>query len=300
MRRRRRSRGLPRRSRGRAAGGPPGLVLGEDRPTASAFIRSACSSSRSVPRVSEVQAGRDDDHRDHHPDDGNHERVDHESGPFRDTRGVRLAPEKRGCSHRANGRDVRYDDDLHPTDDLRIASRPEGPDRWHATTCWRSTRGRPAPAPSSTTASCGRSGRGRPRSRRPIRNPGWVEHDPAALVASVGPLGGPGPGRSGDRGGSDRGHRPDQPARDDGPLGPPDRPGDRPGPGLAGPPDRRRSASGIATDAPGSPSGPAWCSTPTSRPPRSPGCSTTSPTPAAAPRPASWPPGPSTACSSGT
>ena len=69
--------------------------------------------------------------------------------------------------------------------------------------------------------------------------PGWVEHDPAALVDSVGPLVDAGPGRGGDRGGSGRGDRPDQPARDDGDLGPGDRPGDRPGPGLAGPPDRR-------------------------------------------------------------
>ena len=85
---------------------------------------------------------------------------------------------------------------------------------------------------------------------------GWVEHDPAALVASVGPLVAPGPGRGGDRGRPDRGHRPDQPARDDrrlGPRGPAGRSA-RPWSGrTAGPPT---SASGTATAATGSPSGP--------------------------------------------
>ena len=85
---------------------------------------------------------------------------------------------------------------------------------------------------------------------------GWVEHDPAALVGSVGPLVAQALAEAGI--GADRiaavgltNQRETTVVWDRA-----DRPGDRPGPGLAGPPDRRRSASGTATAAPGSPSGP--------------------------------------------
>ena len=106
--------------------------------------------------------------------------------------------------------------------------------------------------------------------------------------------------RRGSGGGSDRGHRPDQPAGDDDRLGAGHGRADRAGAGLAGPPDGRRLRAAQAHQADGSPSGPGWSSTPISPRPRSPGFSTTSPTLATAPRPASWPRGRSTASWSGT
>ena len=220
-------------------------------------------------------------------------------GPFQ-TRGRRDSPPKNGMFSAANGRDVRYDDDDPPdstTSERRTTRRARPMARDHLLAIDQGTTSTRAVVYDRQLRPVGQG-----QAEVPPTYPqsGWVEHDPAALVASVGPSGGPGPRRSGDRGRPDRGHRPDQPARDDDPLGPPDRPGDRAGAGLAGPPDRRVLRAASRPPRPGSPSGPAWCSTRTSRPPRSPGCSTTSPTPAAAPRPASWPPGRSTACSSGT
>ena len=75
-------------------------------------------------------------------------------------------------------------------------------------------------------------------------HPGWVEHDPEALLALGRPAGHAALDESGVQRRPDRGHRPDQSARDDDRLGPFDRPGDRAGPGLAGPSDRRPSANG--------------------------------------------------------
>ena len=129
---------------------------------------------------------------------------------------------------------------------------------------------------------------------------GWVEHDPGCPGPLGRAAGHPGTRRVGRECGSDRGHRPDQPAGNDDRLGARERQGDRPGPGLAGSPDRAglRPAQGQAGR--GSPIGPDWSSTPISPRPRSPGSSTTSPMPAAAPRPASWPRGRWIASSSGT
>ena len=79
---------------------------------------------------------------------------------------------------------------------------------------------------------------------------GWVEHDPDALIASVGSQVTQALARRGGEGRPDRGHRPDQPARDDDRLGAGHRPADRAGPGLAGPPHRRglRAAARASSD----------------------------------------------------
>ena len=166
-------------------------------------------------------------------------------GPFRHEGGG-TRPRKMGCSLRANGRDVRYDDDLHPTHDLRTPRRPEGPDRWHATTCWRSTRGRPAPAPSSTTAGCGRSGQGQaevPPDLSAVRAGSSTTRRPSSTrsarqVAQALAEAGIGADRIAAIGLTNQ--RETTVVWDRA-----DRPGDRPGAGLAGPPDRRvlRAAS---------------------------------------------------------
>ena len=79
-------------------------------------------------------------------------------------------------------------------------------------------------------------------------------------------------GRAGDRGR----HRHHQPARDGGGLGPLNRRALAPGHRVAGPADRAalRCAAPSRTPRRGAPSAPAWCSTPTSRPPRWRGSST--------------------------
>ena len=88
--------------------------------------------------------------------------------------------------------------------------------------------------------------RARPRCCRAYPHSGWVEHDPDALLRSVGPQVTRALDESGVRADRHRGHRPDQPARDDDRLGAGDRQGHRAGPGLAGPADGPglRSAQG--------------------------------------------------------
>ena len=71
---------------------------------------------------------------------------------------------------------------------------------------------------------------------------------------------------------------------------------------LAGPAHGGRLREAEGRQAPRRRSGrkPGWCSTPTSRPPSSPGCSTTCPAPASGRDAASWPSAPSTPGSPGT
>ena len=87
---------------------------------------------------------------------------------------------------------------------------------------------------------------------------GWVEHDPDALVELGRLAGRRGPARRGGGTRPDRGHRADQPARNHDRLGPRHGPADRPGPGLAGPPDGRGLRGAQDRTSPKSPSGPAW------------------------------------------
>ena len=93
--------------------------------------------------------------------------------------------------------------------------------------------------------------------------------------------------------GRDCRHRHHQPARDGGGVGSRDRRADPSRDRLAGPADCRdlRAAEARRRRDRGSQRRPACCSTPISRPPRSPGSSTMSPAPARGPSAASWPAG---------
>ena len=151
-------------------------------------------------------------------------------------------------------------------------------------TSWRSTRAPPARAPScSTRRAAGRRGAARvpadlsaarlgrarrggdlARHARRLRARRW--RAPALRAGDV------------------AAHRHHQPARDHRRLGPRDRPADPQRHRLAGPPHRAALRASCAPQGARRWSGdaPAWCSTPTSPAPRSPGCSTTCP--ARAPR----------------
>ena len=123
---------------------------------------------------------------------------------------------------------------------------------------------------------------------------GWVEHDPDAIISSVGSQVTGAMLDAGIKVRPDRGHRPDQSAGNHDRLGTGHRSSDRAGPGLARPPHGRDLRATQVCTRPTSPGRPGWSSIPTSPRPRSPGSSTMFPTLASVPGPASWPREPST------
>ena len=122
--------------------------------------------------------------------------------------------------------------------------------------------------------------------RQIFPQPGWVEHDPTEIWATQSGVMHEALAKAGIGAARHRGDRHHQPARDDGGVGPRDRPADRQRDRLAGPAhgaDVRRAAR-RGPRARCSRARPGSCSTRTSPAPSSSGCSTTCPARATAPR----------------